>query len=238
MSNTQLQINLRAKGLYDGEIDGVVDAATLQGLAEFVTDGQAPDSIGPYLAKWLPVGQIQGRILVTAFLAHGAAESNLKPVAESLNYSVDALISKFGRHRISIEDAQRYGRAPGRPANQEAIANTIYGGPWGKEHLGNTKPGEGWARRGMGIIQNTGYTAQYEAGRRVGMDFVNRPELLLTVEGAVAGAVGFWMWKGLNAIVMRPGDTTLPETRAINGGENGLAERVINKARLRAIWPA
>ncbi|AKU43454.1 endolysin [Caulobacter phage Sansa] len=232
-----MQQNLKDRGLYTGVIDGDVGPASLQGLAEYVTDGAAPDDIGRQLAKWLPIGNIEGRTLVTAFLAHAATESKLRPIAENLNYSVDGLIESFGRHRISIAEAQKYGRAPGRPANQEMIANIVYGGEWGRKNLGNTQPGDGWERRGMGIIQNTGRAAQREAGKRVGMDFEARPELLLTLEGAVAGAVGFWIWKGLNAICMQPGDTTEAETRAINGGFNGLEERRRNKTRLRQIWP-
>lgn len=77
---------------------------------------------------------------------------------ESLNYSVDALISKFSRERISIADARRYGRndATGQKANQEAIANCIYGGSWGLKNLGNTQPGDGWWFRGRSWPQLTG----------------------------------------------------------------------------------
>lgn len=77
---------------------------------------------------------------------------------ESLNYSVDALIKKFSRERISAADAQRYGRndATGQKANQQAIANCIYGGSWGLNKLGNTQPGDGWWFRGRSWPQLTG----------------------------------------------------------------------------------
>lgn len=74
---------------------------------------------------------------------------------ESLNYSVEALRSKFG-NRISAADAAKYGRTAMQKANQEAIANIIYGGEWGKQNLGNTQPGDGWKYRGAGITQLTG----------------------------------------------------------------------------------
>jgi predicted chitinase len=57
--------------------------------------------------------------------------------SENLNYSVEALTSKFGK-RISPQDAQRFGRKAGQVAEQQAIANAIYGGPWGEKMLGNT----------------------------------------------------------------------------------------------------
>jgi putative chitinase len=93
------------------------------------------------------------------FLANVGHESlGLKKTVENLNYRSSALISQFGRHRISIADANRYGRSAdgSRPANQEEIANCIYGGPWGRLNLGNTQPGDGWKFRGEGLLQYTG----------------------------------------------------------------------------------
>ena len=52
-------------------------------------------------------------------------------LSESLNYSVEGLLKTFGRHRISAADCERYGRTPTRKADQEAIANRVYGGDWG-----------------------------------------------------------------------------------------------------------
>lgn len=92
-------------------------------------------------------------ILATPYLETGG---KMQPIRENLNYSVDGLLKTFGRHRISEADARRYGRAGGRPANQEAIANIIYGGEWGRVNLGNTQPGDGWRFRGGGLAQITG----------------------------------------------------------------------------------
>lgn len=77
------------------------------------------------------------------------------PITENLNYSTEALKAKFG-NRISAADAQKYGRNASHPANQEAIANIIYGGEWGKANLGNTQPGDGWKYKGAGLTQMTG----------------------------------------------------------------------------------
>lgn len=82
--------------------------------------------------------------------------TKMQPITENLNYSVDGLLKTFGRHRISEADARRYGRTNTRPANQEAIANIIYGGDWGRENLGNLKYGDGWRYRGRGLPQITG----------------------------------------------------------------------------------
>ena len=81
---------------------------------------------------------------------------------ESLNYSVQALLTSFGRHRISEVDARRFGRTTNQVANQQEIANRIYGGNWGRTNLGNTQPNDGWNFRGRGAIQLTG-RANYQA---------------------------------------------------------------------------
>lgn len=89
-----------------------------------------------------------------ANLAHECSE--FTRYEENLNYSADALIKLFGRHRISVEDAQRYGRIPGQLANHQMIANLIYGGHFGLTQLGNEQVGDGFAFRGSGPIQLTG----------------------------------------------------------------------------------
>ena len=75
---------------------------------------------------------------------------------ESLNYSVQGLLDTFGRHRISKADAEKFGRIDKvvkgrktvvRAAHQNAIANIVYGGEWGRKNLGNTQPGDGWKFR-------------------------------------------------------------------------------------------
>jgi putative chitinase len=62
----------------------------------------------------------------------------------------------FGRHRISAADAQKFGRSAGKPADQTAIANLIYGGEWGRTNLGNTQAGDGARYIGRGFVQITG----------------------------------------------------------------------------------
>lgn len=91
------------------------------------------------------------------FMGELAHESgNFKREIESLNYDVAGLMRTFGRHRISKEDCHSYGRKPGQPANQVAIANIVYGGEWGRKNLGNTQPGDGFKFKGHGPCQTTG----------------------------------------------------------------------------------
>ncbi|WP_198474939.1 hypothetical protein [Aquamicrobium zhengzhouense] len=102
--------------------------------------------------KHLPISHM-AYVLASAWHETG---TKMQPVTENLNYSVEGLLKTFGRHRITEAQARRYGRTNNQPANQEAIANIIYGGEWGLKNLGNTKPGDGWRYRGRGLPQITG----------------------------------------------------------------------------------
>jgi putative chitinase len=92
---------------------------------------------------------------------------------ESLNYSVNALLTGFGRHRISESDARKFGRGTEKPADQIGIANAIYGGDWGRKNLGNTQPMDGWNFRGNGSIQLTG-----RGNHQAFADFIKDQEIM------------------------------------------------------------
>lgn len=152
----------------------------------------------------------------------GHESEGLTHLVENLNYSVDALLSKFGRHRISEEDARKFGRDGSRPANQREIALRIYGGGWGLDNLGN-RPGtdDGWNFRARGPIGVTGLANYRECGTVIGVDLVSDPTLLeLRATGASSTA---WFWRK-HRLTQYNGDV-LSVTRKINGGTNGLADR-------------
>lgn len=112
-------------------IDAILDACAAEG----VTDGR-------HIAY----------ILATPMIETGGT---FVPIKESLNYSSESLVSKFSK-RITAAQAKAYGRNSKHAANQEAIANIIYGGAWGLKNLGNTLLGDGWLYRGRGLPQLTG----------------------------------------------------------------------------------
>lgn len=160
---------------------------------------------------------------VASFLANINVEtSGLTRLEESLNYSVGALVKLFGRHRISIADANKYGRGNGHAADQRMLANILYGGEWGRRNLGNTQPGDGWKFKGYGPKQLTGRYNQSKFAEAVGMDVEDVPAYLRTPEGGMRSAGWFWKANDLDAKAATPG--VEDDRRAINGGTNGLAE--------------
>jgi len=159
------------------------------------------------------------------FLAQIGHESNgFKSVKENFNYSVEGLLKTFSRHRISEADANKYGRKVGQPANQETIANLVYGGEWGRKNLGNTQEGDGWKYHGHGLIMVTGRSNYEQLNKALNFDLVNRPERIAedNLISAMAAAF-FWHSRGLNALADK--DDVVAITKRINGGLNGLEDR-------------
>lgn len=160
---------------------------------------------------------------IASFLANINVESaGLTRLTENLNYSTEALIAKFGRHRISIADAKKYGRNDAHPAHQEMIANLIYGGEFGRKNLGNTEPGDGWRFKGYGPKQLTGRANQGNFAKAIGIAIDEAPNYLRTKLGGMMGAGWFWKSHDLDAKAATPG--VEDDRRAINGGTFGLAE--------------
>ena len=94
----------------------------------------------------------------------------------------------------------------------------------GRRDLGNVQPGDGVRFRGRGLIQVTGRTNYTACGKALGLDLLAKPEMLEQTVNACRSAGWFWQSRGLNALA-DAGDQ-VAVTRRINGGTNGLAERL------------
>jgi putative chitinase len=158
---------------------------------------------------------------IASFLANIAVESkDLQLLEESLNYSVAGLRETFGAHRISNTQCAAYGRLGNRRADQRAIANTVYGGAWGKKNLGNLLPNDGWDMRGQGLKQITGRDNHEKCAKALKKPIAQLSAYLKTYEGAARSAGWFWQSHGLDKFAATPGVTD--DRKAINGGANGL----------------
>lgn len=158
---------------------------------------------------------------VASFLANIAVEScDLTQLSESLNYSVEGLRKTFGRHRITDAQCRLYGRTATRKANQEAIANVLYGGDFGLKQLGNTMQGDGWKFRGFGPKQLTGRRNVTAFAKAIGKTIDEALAYLRTREGGMAGAGWFWMTNNLDAKAATPGWED--DRKAINGAQLGI----------------
>ena len=145
----------------------------------------------------------------------GHESANLTRLVESLNYSADGLVKTWPT-RFTAESAARVGRTASKAADQEAIAEIVYGG-----RLGNVHAGDGFRFRGRGLVQVTGRANYRECGQAIGQDLEQEPSLL-EMRGTAAASTA-WYWRkhkliGYNGDVLRV-------TRLINGGTNGLGDR-------------
>lgn len=105
----------------------------------------------------------------------------------------------------------------------------------GRADLGNVHPGDGYKFRGRCPFQITGYDAYLRCGTALGLDLIRDPDQLMDPKHATRGAVWFWNDKvgGLSPIADRDWFRLL--TRLINGGYNGLEDRVVHWRRNREI---
>jgi putative chitinase len=150
---------------------------------------------------------------------------------ENLNYSANRLSVVFPREfkPNSSLDPLDYANNP------QKLANLVYGG-----QMGNTGPNDGYTYRGHGLLQLTGKDSYQQVTDTLQNDypeapnFVSFPDEVISPEWSLAVAAAVWHWKKCN--VPADNDDINGVTRAINGGLNGLSQRVERLMQTKAIW--
>lgn len=142
-----------------------------------------------------------------------------KVFSENLNYSAKGLRSTFKKYFPTDALAKQYERKP------EAIANLVYANRMGN---GPESSGDGWKYRGRGALQLTG-----KENYKLFGDYLKN-QLVITSPDLVAGqysfdsAMFFFRKNGLWSICNQGLDrgTVVTLTKRINGGDNGLDDRL------------
>lgn len=180
------------------------------------------------MSVYLPRFGVDTPERVACFIGQLWVESRLMVVDESFDYSGVRLYQLF-KGRITREETMSLGRTKDRPADQTSIANTIYGGEWGLNHLGNSSEGDGFKFRGRGFIQVTGRANYTKLDTILKWGLVDNPDLLMEKGNALVAALIFWhttnrLGTSLNdlADVMDVRRISL----VVNGGLHGMDERV------------
>lgn len=93
----------------------------------------------------------------------------------------------------------------------------------GRKDLGNIYKGDGRKYKGRGFIQITGRYNYTEAGKALGLDLVNHPEL--AEKPVNAAKVTWWYWKNKVRPNIGNFDNTKAVTKKIQGGSLGLKSR-------------
>ncbi|MPQ67121.1 MULTISPECIES: glycoside hydrolase family 19 protein [unclassified Pseudomonas] len=180
----------------------------------------------PVLNTAMNAYQIVTTQRVAAFLAQAGHESGqLRSVVENLNYGAQALVATWPS-RFTPDLAAQVARQP------EQIANIVYAS---RMDNGDASSGDGWNYRGRGLIQITGRSNYRQCSLGLFGDerLLQQPELLEQPQWAAESAAWFWEQQGLNALA--DADQFNSITRKINGGLNGLEDRLQLWARARAV---
>lgn len=137
---------------------------------------------------------------------------------ENMNYSYQGLLRTFPTH-FTPAMARRAAHNP------RMIADIAYGG-----RMGNAPPpsDDGWNYRGAGLSQVTGKEGYgklqaFLNDHGVNYSIVDEPELIIDPQHTLECGVADWLVCGCKPFAEK--DDTVEETRALNGGLNGLAER-------------
>ena len=140
---------------------------------------------------------------------------NFRILEENLNYKAATLMKLWPRRFPTLEKANEYS------GNPKKIANSVYCSRMGNR---DENSGDGFRFRGRGIIQITGHSSYFHAGKALGVDLVSNPDLASNPKYAALTGGWFWSTHNLNA----PADALdyTKVTKIINGGTIGLDDRI------------
>ena len=103
----------------------------------------------------------------------------------------------------------------------------------GRRDLGNVKRGDGHRYKGRGPIQITGRFNYRKYGNILGVDLEHDPELAASSRVGTMIAGEYWHQNDLNHLADK--DNGKQITRKINGGYNGLEDRLAKIARAKRV---
>lgn len=182
-------------------------------------NGKIPDSVYGELQSVIDKFGMNSPIRMSHFLGQCAHESgNFKFTSENLNYSTKGLLATFPKYFKQPGLAEAYAKNP------ERIASRVYADRIGNGVEGS---GDGWKFRGRGYIQLTGKSNYSAFDGFVNEDIISNPDLVAKKYPLLSAAWFFHMNK-LNTISDKGLTETviLQLTKKINGGTNGLQDRI------------
>lgn len=181
--------------------------------------GNIPDGVYNEIQSVIDTFGMNTSVRLSHFLGQCAHESgNFKFNTENLNYSSKGLLTVFPKYFKQPGLAEAYARNP------ERIASRVYASRMGNGVEGTS---EGWKFRGRGYIQLTGKNNYTQFDVFVKDDILSNPDLVAK-KYPLLSAAWFFHKNKLNSI----SDKGLTEpvilelTKRINGGTNGLQDRI------------
>lgn len=156
--------------------------------------------------------------MIAHFVAQTAHESgSFKVVYENLHYSTSGLLKVFPKYFKDVVLATAYARNP------KKIANKVYANRMGN---GDEQSGDGYKYRGRGYMHITGKRNYELFSNYIGDDCVQVPDLVATKYPMESAAWYFTTNKIWDLCKGSDYNSILAVTKRINGGTNGLQDRL------------
>jgi putative chitinase len=200
--------------------EDVVIKPIVSGLNIGRLKGHIPDVVLSQIDETARKFKITTNLRLAHFLSQCSHESgNFTITTENLYYSADGLKKVFGKY-FPNNLSESYAKQP------EKIASRVYGNRMGN---GDELTKDGWKYRGRGFVQMTGKSNYEFFSNFIGEDCVSNPDLVST-KYPLASAAYFFNANGLWSICDKGSDdkTVGLVTKRVNGGTNGLDERLEN----------
>lgn len=179
--------------------------------------GKVPDSVLNQIPDTISKFEINTPLRLAHFLAQCAHESGgFKITSENLNYSAEGLKKTFPKY-FPETLSESYARKP------EKIASRVYGSRMGN---GDESTKDGYKFRGRGYIQLTGKDNYAAFGKIIKEDVVSNPDVVST-KYPLLSAAWFFNKNCVHKADYGDSDVTVTSvTKCVNGGTNGLDERI------------
>lgn len=181
--------------------------------------GKLPTPIWNELSLVIDKFEINTPLRMAHFLGQCAHESaNFTKFTENLNYSAEGLMKTFKKYFPNLGIAKQYERNP------EKIANYVYANRGGN---GSESTGDGYKYRGRGAIQLTLKNNYRAFDVFVPENIIENPNLVSS-KYALTSAAWFWSTNNLNKLADKGIENAhiSAVTKVINGGQNGLSDRI------------
>ncbi|MGC4252419.1 MAG: glycoside hydrolase family 19 protein [Sphingobium sp.] len=190
-----------------------IDAKLLQGRLGVTQDGIIGRDTWRAVFARFGADPTKARALAIAMNVHAAAYDMLAPLR--LSHFFAQIVHESGSFRYM----------------EEIASGAAYEG---RKDLGNVISGDGKRYKGRGPLQITGRANYQRFGRLIGIDIEESPELAANPSIGLHLALEYWRDRKLNALADR--DDIVAVTKAVNGGANGLSDRMAQLAKAKGLF--
>jgi putative chitinase len=194
-----------------------IDVAPLQARLGIATDGiLGPNTYRALFARAGASPTMAGELAIGAnahFAAFGLLDNGLR-----LAHFMAQVAHESGGFRFMSEI---WGPTPAQSGYE------------GRADLGNKVPGDGYRYRGRGPLELTGRLNYHRFGALAGIDFESHPELVEIPSVGLHVACLFWADRAIN--VPADADDVNAVTHKVNGGLNGLSDRVARLLKMKSL---